>query len=262
MGGGVVRIEGATVVRNGSCILGPVSLEIKAGERWVLLGPNGSGKSTLLGVMGTRVWPSGGVVSIFGGTLGRVDVRDLRPAIAMVSASLARLLRGDICVLDLVLSGADGALETWWGHYDESTRARAVALVERAGLVERMDAPFGVLSEGERQGALIARALMGEPRLLLLDEPAAGLDLGARERLLVLLESIASSSALDAMVLVTHHVEEIPRQMTHCALLRDGALVASGGIDSVLTVGGLRDCFGVDVELVTTDGRRAARARL
>jgi iron complex transport system ATP-binding protein len=200
-------------------------------------------------------------VRILGEELGRVDVRTLRSRIAMVSASLARAFRPDIDVIDVIVTGKDGALERWWGTYPTQTVERANQLLESTGLRNRSHSPFAVLSEGERQRVLIARALMGEPELLLLDEPAAGLDLGAREDLISLMEQVVQTSAISGFVLVTHHVEEIPRSMTHGMLLREGTLSAKGAIGDVMTPQGLSACFGVTVTVTESTGRLHARAR-
>ena len=179
-GGPAVRVEDVSVVRDGRAILDRVSWQVARGERWVLLGPNGSGKTTLLAVIGSSLWPTSGVVELLGERLGRVDMRELRRRIAVVSASVARQLRPGISALDVVLTGRTAALETWWHKYSEEDRDEAASLLDDAGFGGRAFAerPFGLLSEGERQQVLLARALMSQPELLLLDEPAAGLDLG------------------------------------------------------------------------------------
>jgi iron complex transport system ATP-binding protein len=258
----VIRLEDLSVVREGRAILDRVSWQVGAGERWALLGPNGSGKTTLLKVVGSTLWPTSGVVELLGERLGRVDMRELRRRIAVVSASVARQLRPGISALDVVLTGRTAALETWWHEYTEEDRHQAASLLDDAGFgggafAER---PFGLLSEGERQQVLLARALMSRPELLLLDEPAAGLDLGARERLLVRLSSLAEDPSVPPLVFVTHHVEEIPPGITHAALLRDGAMVVSGPVGEVLTGPSVTAAFGVEVTVERRAGRYAARA--
>ena len=257
-----VRLVGVTVVRNGNALLDEISWEVRNGERWALLGPNGSGKTTLLRVVGSSLWPTRGVVEILGERLGRVDMRELRQRIAVVSASVSRSLRPELPALDVVLTGRYAALETWWHEYTDEDRVEADRLLHEAGFGGDSfdERPFGLLSEGERQQVLLARALMGRPELLLMDEPAAGLDLGARERLVEHLSALADDPAVPPMVLVTHHTEEIPPGITHAALLRGGTMVASGAVDQVLTSDRVSDAFGIDVVVSQVDGRWAARA--
>ena len=259
----VVRLDGVAVVRDGVALLDDVTWEVGPGERWVLLGPNGSGKTTLLRVVGAALWPTRGTVDILGERLGRVDMRQLRTRIAVVSASVARTLRPAQPALDVVLTGRYAALETWWHEYTDDDRRRAAALLADAGYAgDRFGArAFGLLSEGERQQVLLARALMGEPELVLMDEPAAGLDLGARERLLARLAALAADPAVAPMVLVTHHLEEIPAGITHAALLREARLVAAGPVDEVLADDAVSHAFGVAVSVERRDGRWSARSR-
>jgi iron complex transport system ATP-binding protein len=258
----VIRMQHVSVVRDGVAVLDDVSWAVGADERWALLGPNGSGKTTLLRVVGAALWPTRGTVEILGERLGRVDMRELRTRIAAVSASVARTLRPEIPALDVVLTGRDAALETWWSEYDDGDRVRAQGLLDEAGFGDSGFAarPFGLLSEGERQQVLLARALMGRPELILMDEPAAGLDLGAREHLLSRLASMADDPTVPPLVLVTHHLEEIPPGVTHAALLREGRILADGPIDGVLTREAVSGAFGVEVVVEQRDGRWTARA--
>ncbi len=250
------------MVRNGTALLDEVSWEVEAGQRWALLGPNGSGKTTLLKVVGSALWPTAGTVQILGERLGRVDMRELRKRIAVVSASVSRTLRPELPALDVVLTGRYAALETWWNEYGDDDRTEAARLLADAGFGDEGFAgrPFGLLSEGERQQVLLARALMSSPELLLMDEPAAGLDLGARERLLGRLGALAADPTVPPLVLVTHHLEEIPPGVTHAALMRGGRLVASGAIDDVLTGGAVSETFAVEVTVERRGGRWSARA--
>jgi len=260
--GPVVRLEGVSVVRNGTALLDDIWWEVGAGERWALLGPNGSGKTTLLRVVGSALWPTRGLVELLGERLGRVDMRELRRRIAVVSASVGRTLRPELPAVEVVLTGRHAALETWWHEYTDCDRSRAAALLADAGFGDRGFAhrPFGLLSEGERQQVLLARALMGSPELVLMDEPAAGLDLGARERLLDRLATIAADPSVPPLVLVTHHLEEIPPGVTHAALLQGGRLVAAGPVGHVLTGEAVSSAFGVEVAVERRDGRWAARS--
>ena len=257
-----IRVEDVAVVRDGTHLLDSISWEVEEDQRWALLGPNGSGKTTLLKVVGSSLWPTRGVVEILGERLGRVDMRVMRRRIAVVSASVSRTLRPELPALDVVLTGRHAALETWWNEYSDGDRREAADLLASAGFPDPVfaDRPFGLLSEGERQQVLLARALMARPELLLMDEPAAGLDLGARERLLDRLARLAGDPTVPPMVLVTHHLEEIPPGVTHAALLRGGSMVASGPIEGVLSGEAVSAAFGVDVAVERRDGRWSARS--
>ena len=256
----VVRLVGVSVVREGRAILDRFDWEVAPGERWVVLGPNGSGKTTLLQVAGARLWPTAGLVEVLGQRLGRVDVRTLRPRIALVSGSVVRQLRPDLSVRDVVVTGRYGALEPWWNTYTDEDYARADRLLAEAGVAAIGERTFAVVSEGERQQALLARALMSSPELLLLDEPAAGLDLGARERLVLRLGALAEDPEVPPVVLVTHHTEEIPPGFTHAALVRQGRLLAAGPLEGVLTAEKVSECFGVRVQVGRDDARWWSRA--
>jgi iron complex transport system ATP-binding protein len=255
-----VRLRGVSVVRKGRPILDRADWEVRDGERWAVLGPNGSGKTTLLQVAGARLWPTSGEVEVLGHRLGRVDVRTLRPRVALVSGSVIRQLRPSITAREVVVSGRTGALETWWDRYSADDWAEADRLLGDGPEGGIGDREFGVISEGERQRVLLARALMGRPELLLLDEPAAGLDLGAREQLVLRLSELAADTTVPPWVLVTHHAEEIPPGTTHAALVRDGRLLATGFLDEVLTAEAVSACFGVDVAVGRDGGRWWARA--
>jgi iron complex transport system ATP-binding protein len=204
--------------------------------------------------------PTSGTVDVLGHRLGRVDVRWLRTRIGLVSGSVTRLLRPGLSAFDVVLTGRHAALETWWHAYSEADRARSHALLDAAGLAAASDRPFGVLSEGERQQVLLARAMMGDPELLVFDEPAAGLDLGARERLLARLDDLASDPASPPLIFVTHHVEEIPPSFSHVLLLRRGEVVAAGPLPEVLDDARLSVTFDVKVKLHRIGDRFSAQA--
>jgi iron complex transport system ATP-binding protein len=256
----VIELGGVSVIRDRRPILHHVDWTVRSGERWAVLGPNGSGKTTLLRLAGLQLLPTGGIVDVLGGRAGRTDLRAARRRIAFVSGSLLRTLRPTALAHDVVLTGLTAALEPWWHDYEPADHARADALLAEGGLAEVADHEFGVLSEGERQRVLLARALMGRPELLLLDEPAAGLDLGARERLVQQLAALAADPAAPPMVLVTHHVEEIPPGFTHSALVARGTLLAAGPIGSVLGSGLVSAAFELPVTLEAADGRWSARA--
>ena len=255
-----VSLRSVAVVRDGKALLDGVDWDVATGERWVLLGPNGSGKTTLLTVAAMGLMPTRGTVEVLGERFGRTDVRELRRRIAFVSQSTLRALRPALSAHDVVLTGATAALEPWWHTYSPEDHRRADELLEASGLTAVGERAFGVLSEGERQRVLLARALMGRPELLLLDEPAAGLDLGAREQLVARLAELAADAETPPMVLVTHHAEEIPPGTTHAALLRDGRFVAAGPVGDVLTSAQVSACFATEVEVARQGGRFSARA--
>ena len=208
-----------------------------------------------------RLLPTAGGVEVLGERYGRTDARALRRRIAFVSGALLRSLRPAITAHDIVLTGRFAALEPWWQRYEPEDHQRAHRLLAEAGMAEASERTFAVLSEGERQLVLLARALMGEPELILLDEPAAGLDLGNRERLLSRLATLAADPAAPAMALVTHHLEEVPPGTTHALLLRGGRVVVSGPVGDVVTSETVSACFEVPVVVERADGRWAARAR-
>lgn len=250
-----VRMKGVTVRRGGRVILDGIDWEVRGDERWVVLGPNGSGKTTLISLVAGYLFPHQGTVDVLGERLGRVDVRRLRARLGLTSAELAKQLRGDLAALDAVLAGRDAALETWWHDYGPDDRERALRLLEAAGLSQLADHAFRTLSEGERQQVQLARALMAGPELLILDEPNAGLDLGARERLLTRLSELAAEPAAPPMILITHHLEEIPAGFTHALLLRHGRQVGSGPLEETLTSAAMSRTFGLALEVVR-HGRR------
>jgi iron complex transport system ATP-binding protein len=258
----ILRLTQVSVVRPPVTLLEDLDWTVRAGERWVVLGPNGSGKTTLLRVASLYLHPSAGSVEVLGHRLGRVDVRRLRTRIGLVSPAFADLLRPDIVAVDAVMTAREAALETWWHSYGPDDRKVALGLLERTGAADLADRAFGTLSSGERQRVLLARSLWGDPGLVLLDEPTAGLDLGAREDLVARLAHLADDDATPPTVLVTHHVEEIPPGFTHALLLRDGRTVAAGGIGDVLTAEALSETFGLPLRLDVQDGRYAARARV
>lgn len=256
----VLRLDRVTVVRGGTTVLHEVDWCVRTGERWVVLGPNGSGKTTIVDLAAGYLFPSDGAVEVLGGTLGRVDVRALRARLGLTSADLSKQLRPDVAAVDVVMSGRNGALETWWHDYGPADRERALLLLEQAGVARLADHPYRTLSEGERQQVLLARALVAEPGLLLLDEPNAGLDMGARESLVHRLGRLAADRSSPPTVLVTHHVEEIPAGFTHGLLLRAGRVLAAGPLTSVLGDAALSDCFGLPLQVVRHGARWSCHA--
>ncbi len=257
----VLAFAGVSVVRGRSVLLDSVDWEVEEGQRWVVLGPNGAGKTTLLQIASGRMHPSSGVAGILGEVLGAVDVFELRPRIGLASATLAdRVPRGER-VGDVVVTASYGVVGRWREAYDAMDQERAAELLGALGIEHLAGRTFGTLSEGERKRVQIARALMTDPELLLLDEPAAGLDLGGREDLVRRLGDLAQDVEAPAMVLVTHHVEEIPPGFTDALLLRQGRVVAQGPLELALTAETLSETFGLPLELEVRDGRYAARAR-
>jgi iron complex transport system ATP-binding protein len=257
----ILRFEAVDVVMGGERpILAGVNWAVEDGDRWAVLGPNGAGKTTMLQLASGYLHPTRGTVDILGHRLGRVDVRKLRERIGLVSAAVAKKLVPTVSAHDIVMSARYAHLEPWWHRYTDEDRARAFELLESAGFAEVSDRPFGVLSEGERQQVLLARTLMADPELLLLDEPCAGLDVGGRERLVGRLGRLAQDGSAPAIVLVTHHVEEIPASFSHVLLLRGGRVVVAGPLGSALTSESLSDCFGLPLQLVGEAGRWSCRA--
>jgi iron complex transport system ATP-binding protein len=256
----VISVDGATVTRGGKHLIRDVDWRVELDERWVLLGPNGAGKTTLLSLAAGRLYPSRGTVRVLGERLGKVDVFDLRTRIGLASVAVHDRIPGDEPVLDVVLTAAWSVMGRFRERYDEQDTRRATALLAQLGVGELATRLYGTLSEGERKRVQIARALMTDPELLLLDEPAAGLDLGGREDLVRRLSGLANDPAAPAMVLVTHHVEEIPPGFTHAMLMREGGVVASGLLRDVMTGDNLSKTFDLPLRLDYVDGRFAARA--
>jgi iron complex transport system ATP-binding protein len=238
-----------------------VTWRVEQGERWVIVGPNGCGKTTLLRVAALRLHPSSGTVEVLGERLGHTDVRALLPRIGFTSSALAERLRPTLEAREVVMTARYGALEPWWHDYTDADREQALALLERVNCTTLATHRFGTLSSGERQRVLLARTLMTDPDLVLLDEPAAGLDLGGREELVATLARLAADPAIPATVLVTHHVDEIPPGVTHALLMKDGRVIASGSLRDTLTESSLSELFGLDLRLDHVEGRWSARVR-
>jgi iron complex transport system ATP-binding protein len=256
----VLQMRGVGVVRDTSTLLDAIDWDVEEDDRWVVLGPNGAGKTTLLRIASTRMFPSRGSVHILGERLGAVDVFELRPRIGLSSVALGERISPREKVRDLVLTASYGMVGRWRERYDASDERRAETVLAQVGCLQLADRTYGTLSEGERKRAQIARALMTDPELLLLDEPAAGLDLGGREDLLARLTALAADEAAPTTVLVTHHVEEIPVGFTHALLLRGGRTVAMGPIEEAITAATLSETFGLSVALEHVRGRFTARA--
>jgi iron complex transport system ATP-binding protein len=257
----VLRFRGVDLDRATTTVLRGVDWDVGGGQRWAVLGPNGSGKTTLMQLASGYLHPTRGSVEVLGQRLGRTDVRALRSRLGTVSASVARMVVPWLPAREVVVSARYGALEPWWHAYTEADRAKALALLAAAGFAGIADRPFNVLSEGERQQVLLARALMISPELLLLDEPCAGLDVGGRERLVARLGALAEDPLAPPLVMVTHHVEEVPAGFTHLLLLRAGQVVARGPLAATLTEAALSQTFDLPLVLERSGGRWACRAR-
>src|SRR5579859_5241449 len=257
----VLRLRGVEVRRDTSVLLRNVDWTAHEDERWILIGPNGAGKTTLLQVAAAAMFPTKGTVEILGERLGEVDVFELKPRIGLTSAVVAEQVPPAEKVIDLVLTASYGMLGRWREDYDSADVTRAVELLDALGCAHLIRRKFATLSEGERKRVQIARAMMPDPELLLLDEPAAGLDLGGREDLLRRLTGLARNPKAPMMVLVTHHVEEVPDGFTHAMLLRRGSVLAAGPVAEVFTARNLSRCFGVQLEIEQRGARWTARAK-
>ncbi|MGF2945421.1 ABC transporter ATP-binding protein [Mycobacterium sp. Lab-001] len=255
----LLEFRNVSLRRDGRILVGPLDWAVELDERWVIVGPNGAGKTSLLRIAAAAEHPSSGIAFVLGERLGRVDVSELRSRIGLSSSSLAQRVPGEELVRDLVVSAGYAVLGRWRERYEDVDYRRAVDMLESLGAEHLADRTYGTLSEGERKRVLIARALMTDPELLLLDEPAAGLDLGGREELVARLADLAADPDAPALVLVTHHVEEIPPGFSHCMLLSEGRVVGAGLLPEVLTAENLSTAFGQSIALDVIDGRYFAR---
>ncbi|MDA4110384.1 ABC transporter ATP-binding protein [Mycolicibacterium holsaticum] len=245
--------------RGGQVLVGPITWSVELDERWVIIGPNGAGKTSLLRIAAAMEHPSSGTAHVLGERLGRVDTFELRSRVGLSSSALAQRVPGGELVRDLVVSAGYAVMGRWREKYDEVDYHQAVEILESVGAEHLADRTYGTLSEGERKRVLIARSMMTDPELLLLDEPAAGLDLGGREELVARLADLAADPDSPALVLVTHHVEEIPPGFTHCLILAEGQVVDSGLLPDVLTAQNLSNAFGQSIAVDVIDGRYFAR---
>lgn len=251
----VLEFSGVTFVRDGRSIIKDFDWRVDNAERWIILGPNGAGKTTILSMAAGIQHPSDGLVSVLGETLGKTDISELRSRIGFSSSAQSRRIPSDETVMDAVMTAAYAVEGRWTEQYDAVDIRRAERVLSDWNLLELRDHLFGTLSDGERKRVLIARAVMTDPEILLLDEPAASLDVGSRERLIGLLQGYASSPTSPAMIMVTHHLEEIPPGFTHALLLKDGHSYVTGPIDEVLTSANLSDAFDTPLD-VAFDGER------
>jgi iron complex transport system ATP-binding protein len=256
----VLQFVDVTVQRGTKVLLDKISWTVEEDERWAVLGANGAGKSTLLAIAAAQLHPTSGTAYVLGEQLGRVDVFELRPRVGLATAAIAERIPPGEVVTDVVVSAGYGVLGRWREAYGRLDVRRAARLLDHFGVGHLTDRKFGTLSEGERKRVQIARALMTDPELLLLDEPAAGMDLGGREDLLRRLTRFAADPEAPASVLVTHHVEELPPGISHALLLRDGGVVAAGLTRHVLTDENLSTTFGLGIHVWRRAGRWYARA--
>ena len=258
----VLRLADVSFIRDDRRILDHVDWTVHADQRWLILGANGSGKTTLVRIASMYEHPSSGTVTVLGETLGSTDVRVLRRRIGVMSAALGAQLRPALSAQDVVVTAKFAALEPWWHTYTADDYARARDVLGQMGVGQYAERSMGTLSSGEQQRVLLARALMNEPGVVVLDEPSARLDLGGREQLVNALTELTTNPSAPPLVLVTHHVDEVPRGMTHAMLLRDGRVLVAGAIDDVLTAEALSECFAMPLELQRrADGRLTAWAR-
>jgi len=258
--GDILHFDDVTVRRGEKNILDGVNWTVSQGHRWVILGPNGAGKTTMMQLASAYLHPTAGTVSILDEQLGAVDVFELRPRIGISSSSLADRISLGEKVIDVVLTAAYGMTGRWRENYEDIDLQRARDLLAAFEVEEFAERTFGSLSEGERKRVQIARSLMTDPEILILDEPGAGLDLGGREELVAALDELAGDDRSPVLILITHHVEEIPPGFTHALLLREGGIVASGEIEEVMTPQNLSETFGLELIVTRSKGRFAARA--
>jgi iron complex transport system ATP-binding protein len=257
--GAVLNLSGVSFVRDERVILAPLTWKVLDGERWLVLGANGSGKTTLLRIASLYEHPSSGTVKVLGEQLGRTDVRVLRRRVGYLSAALAAQIRPELRCLDVVMTARYAALEPWWHRYTPADEVEARQCLERMGVGWTAERALATLSSGEQQRVLLARTLMNQPGVLLLDEPSARLDLGGREQLVTALSELTLDHTAPPLVLVTHHLDEVPPGMTHVLMLRDGEVVAKGPIGRHLTAANLSTCFGLPLHLERRpDGRLSA----
>jgi iron complex transport system ATP-binding protein len=256
----VLAMSGVTVTRGQRTILGPIDFQVRSGERWVILGPNGAGKSTLMNILATRIFPTSGIVKILEQEMGRVDLFELRTRIGVCATLTSEDIPDDEFVRDVVLTAAYAVIGRWNEDYDLWDESRAIALLTTFGVRDLADRRYYTLSDGEKKRVQIARALMADPELLLLDEPTAGLDLGGREDLLRRFSDFSTDPLSPASIIVTHHIEEIPIGTTHALIIKDGKIAVSGPVGDVITTEHMSAVFGIDIEVNAANGRFFARS--
>ncbi|MCL5048180.1 MAG: ATP-binding cassette domain-containing protein [Firmicutes bacterium] len=251
----MVSLSAVSVMRSGVRILGPLSLEILAGEHHALLGPNGAGKSTLLSVIAGETHPTTGAVKVLGWQFGKDDIRKLRESVSAVNQRLIETLPMGSSVLDIVLTGKKNVLAPWWDQFETDDKQNALTALEAVGCKDLAKRAFGSCSQGEKQRILIARSLLIRHELFLFDEPCVGLDFPAREKLLLAVDHLAESNIMRASVYVAHYLEELPASLTHAMLLKDGLVVASGPLEEILTNANLSDLYEAPISVTQNSGR-------
>jgi len=256
----VLNLQNVSVIRDGKTILGPLDWQVNEDERWVILGPNGAGKSTLFALCSTQMHPTTGSVEILGSKLGAVDVFEVRPRIGFMGSTLMNLFPEDEKVIDIVLTAAYAMLGRWNESYELWDESRAQGLLTTLGVRELAQRSFNTLSEGEKKRVLISRSLMSDPEILLLDEPASGLDLGGREDLLNRFDLLANDPYSPVTLIITHHIEEIPAGSTHALLLKSGKIVSSGPIATVITSENLSVAYDMPISVSIMNNRYSANA--
>lgn len=256
----VLALRDVSLVRDGRYLLDHITWTVRPHERWVVLGRNGSGKTSLVRLASLYLHPSSGEVEVLGQILGRCDVRELRKRIGVASSSFSQQLRPQLTATEVVMTAKHAALEPWWHRYDDADRGRARAQLDRLGVGQLSERELGTLSSGEQQRVLLARTLMTDPGLVLLDEPTAGLDLGGREELVASLATLAADPTAPPVVQVTHHVDEIPPGFTHVLMLHGGRVLAAGPLESTLTAESLSTCFELPLVLERRGRRYGAWA--
>lgn len=255
----LIDFRDVAFVRGGNTLVGPVDWQVELDERWVIVGPNGAGKTTLIRMAAAQEFPSSGTAFVLGERVGKTDMRDLRSAIGLTSSALAQRVPGNEKVGDLVVSAGYAIMGRWREEYDEMDYEQAIEVLEQVGAMHLIDRTWSTLSDGERKRVMVARAVMTNPELLILDEPAAGMDLGGREDLINYLGELALDPDAPAIVMITHHLEEIPPGFTHAMLLDEGQVVAQGLIEDVLTSENVTKAYHQPIEVTFDDGRYFAR---
>tara|TARA_Y100000768_G_scaffold110306_1_gene81119 strand:- start:2378 stop:3172 length:795 start_codon:yes stop_codon:yes gene_type:complete len=258
----ILKLSEVNLIRNGEHLLRDLNFQVLSNQNWVILGSNGSGKTSLLKVASMFEHPSSGSVTLLKNTLGTSDIRKIRHLVGFTGHGISQLLRPDLKTEDVVMTAKYGALEPWWHTYSNQDKLKAHTHMEILGINHLAKQRFGTLSTGEKQRALLARSLMSDPKLLLLDEPASGLDLPSREELMKSLSTLVSENLSPPVVMVTHHVEEIPKGFSHVLFLKEGSTMESGPISEKLNPENLSKCFGIDLEIREFNGRWSAQSTL
>lgn len=255
----LIDFRGVEFIRGGNTLVGPVDWQVELDERWVIVGPNGAGKTTLIRMAAAQEFPSRGVAFVLGERIGKTDMRDLRAAIGLTSSAIASMIPASEKVGDVVVSAGYAVVGRWREQYEDVDYEQALDVLEQVGAMHLIDRTWGTLSDGEKKRVLVARAVMIDPELLIMDEPAAGMDLGGREDLIAYLGDLALDPDAPAMVMITHHLEEIPYGFTHAMLLDEGAVIAQGLIEDVLTSENVSKAYHQPIEVQHDDGRFYAR---